>query len=107
LFAAGPGVETDTWSQAGLKRNMKLRFYNRLPFALGALSYFLYRYVIRGGFLDGREGLIYHGLQGGWYRFLVGAKVMELERTIAGCTDRAEALKRLAAATGLPLDQAA
>ncbi|MEW6454518.1 MAG: glycosyltransferase family 2 protein [Pseudomonadota bacterium] len=107
LFAAAPGVETDTWSQAGLKRNVKLRFYNRLPFALAALSYFLYRYVIRGGFLDGREGLIYHGLQGGWYRFLVGAKVIELERAIAGCNDRGEALKRLAAATGLTLERQA
>jgi hypothetical protein len=30
------------------------------------------------GFLDGKEGLIYHFLQGFWYRFLVDAKLYEL-----------------------------
>jgi len=31
---------------------------------------FLYRYVIRLGFLDGREGAAFHVLQGFWYRYL-------------------------------------
>jgi len=35
--------------------------------------------VIQLGFLDGRPGLIYHFLQAGWYRFLVGAKLREME----------------------------
>ncbi|MFO0285204.1 MAG: hypothetical protein ACK51C_02815, partial [Brevundimonas sp.] len=50
------------------------------------------------GFLDGREGLIYHGLQGGWYRFLVAAKIVELDRELAplpGAPERLAALERL------------
>src|SRR5262249_27886758 len=40
------------------KRWTKQNIYNRLPFCLGPLFYFLYRYFIQRGFLDGREGLI-------------------------------------------------
>jgi hypothetical protein len=29
--------------------------------------------------LDGKEGLIYHFLQGFWYRFLVDAKIIEIK----------------------------
>lgn len=67
----GPG-------QAGRKRWLKERVYARLPGGLRALAYFLYRYILRGGFLDGREGLAFHVLQGFWYRFLVDAKLAEV-----------------------------
>lgn len=90
--------------QAGIKRLVKERVYNRLPFWVGPLAYFIYRYVIRLGFLDGREGMIYHVLQGGWYRFLVGAKVMEFERALAGCRSNEERLARLAQLTELRFD---
>jgi len=45
-----------------------------------ALGYFFYRYILRLGFLDGREGLIFHFLQGCWYRFYVDAKIYEATR---------------------------
>jgi glycosyltransferase involved in cell wall biosynthesis len=64
--------------QASKKRWLKERVYNRLPGGLRALTYFLYRYFLRLGFLDGREGLIFHVLQGFWYRFLVDAKLAEV-----------------------------
>ena len=44
------------------------------------LFYFIYRYYIRLGFLDGKEGKIYHFLQAYWYRFLVDAKIYECEK---------------------------
>ena len=59
---------------------MKEKVYSRMPAGLRALGYFLYRYVIRAGFLDGRPGLAFHVLQGFWYRFLVDAKFHEVER---------------------------
>jgi hypothetical protein len=73
--------------QAAFKRFVKERIYNLLPLWLGPLGYFLYRYFIQLGFLDGRPGLIYHFLQGFWYRFLVGAKVRELDAALAGIAD--------------------
>jgi glycosyltransferase involved in cell wall biosynthesis len=51
--------------------------YYRLPLFARACAYFLYRYVIRLGFADGRSGLIYSVLQGFWFRFLVDAKIYE------------------------------
>jgi glycosyltransferase involved in cell wall biosynthesis len=66
--------------QAGLKRWLKEVVYARLPGGLRAFAYFLYRYVIRLGFLDGQEGTAFHFLQGFWYRYLVDAKLREVRR---------------------------
>ncbi len=40
--------------------------------------YVFYRYVLRLGFLDGKQGFIFHVLQGFWYRLLVDINVDEL-----------------------------
>ena len=69
--------------QAGVKRWLKEKVYARLPGGLRAFVYFLYRYGLRLGFLDGREGLAFHVLQGFWYRFLVDTKLAEVRAYIA------------------------
>lgn len=69
--------------QAKFKRFVKESVYNRLPYQLTALAYFLFRYLFRFGFLDGPQGLVYHFLQGFWYRFLVGVKTQELEDVVS------------------------
>jgi len=60
----------------------KKRHYYSLPPFLRAFLYFVYRYFIRLGFLDGKEGLIFHFLQGFWYRFLIDAKIYERKSDI-------------------------
>ena len=75
-------ASASTAKQARIKRFLKESIYNRLPFEISATLFFLYRYVLQLGFLDGRAGLIYHVLQGFWYRFLVGAKLRELEQAV-------------------------
>ena len=67
-------------SQAAVKRWIKESVYARLPGGFRAFAYFFYRYVIRLGFLDGQVGTAFHFLQGFWYRYLVDAKVAEVER---------------------------
>jgi glycosyltransferase involved in cell wall biosynthesis len=69
--------------QASIKRFVKQKVYNKMQLQFAPLAYFVYRYFFQLGFLDGKEGLIYHVLQGFWYRFLVGAKVVEFEAAIA------------------------
>jgi len=104
LFMRDEAFSSETVShQAGIKRWMKEHFYNRLPFWVGPFGYFIYRYIVQLGFLDGRQGLIYHFLQGFWYRFLVGAKVIELEEGIADCIDNGTRIVRLQQLTGLAL----
>lgn len=86
--------------QASIKRLIKEKIYNKMPFSVSALIYFLMRYFIQLGFLDGRPGLVYHFLQGYWYRFLVGAKAMELEKKISHLSDKQEILEELSRLTG-------
>ncbi|MBV6550766.1 glycosyltransferase family 2 protein [Acinetobacter soli] len=105
LFNQDKSLNSDSTSfQASFKRNIKEKIYNKLPFTLSALAYFIWRYIFQLGFLDGRSGLTYHFLQGYWYRFLVGAKIMELENAIEGMTDKREIIKKISNLTGHSLD---
>jgi glycosyltransferase involved in cell wall biosynthesis len=61
------------------KRWYKDNLYVRAPLFLRAFLYFGFRYFFQLGFLDGRPGLIWHFLQGCWYRFLVDAKITQIE----------------------------
>ncbi len=56
------------------------RVLSKTPPFLLPLMYFVYRYFIRLGFLDGKVGLMYYFLHDFWYPFLVAAKVEELRR---------------------------
>jgi len=62
------------------KRRFLRNFYNSFPLFVRPFLYFIYRYFFRFGFLDGKEGLIFHFLQGFWFRFLVDAKIYEIIR---------------------------
>jgi glycosyltransferase involved in cell wall biosynthesis len=62
------------------RRWLKYSVYLRFPALVRAFVYFAYRYVFRLGFLDGKEGLIFHFLQGCWYRFLIDAKLFEAQK---------------------------
>jgi len=58
------------------KRYLK-NWYARLPYFYRAWLLFIYRYVLRAGFLDGKEGLVFFFLQTLWFRFLIDAKLFE------------------------------
>lgn len=85
-FSKGEGIPARTVapsllsSQERRRRWFKVRLYARLPLFVRPLLYFLYRYILRLGFLDGKEGLVFHCLQGFWYRFLVDAKIYEARK---------------------------
>jgi glycosyltransferase involved in cell wall biosynthesis len=92
-----------TARQARIKRFLKEKVYNRVPFELSAVAYFLFRYVFQLGFLDGRKGFVYHILQGFWYRFLVGAKLRELEAAVKNASNEEERWSEIARLTRLQL----
>lgn len=60
-------------------RKKKLK-YIKLPLFWRAFGFFVLRYIFRGGFLDGKEGFLWHFLQGFWYRSLADAKVFEIKK---------------------------
>lgn len=65
-----------------IERKRYLRgLYNGAPLFVRPYALFFYRYVLRLGFLDGQEGLIFWTLQTFWFRFLIDAKLFEYRKS--------------------------
>lgn len=77
LHENGEVVNSGAHSMAVRRKKLK---YCRLPLFWRAFAFFAYRYIIRLGFLDGKEGFLWHFLQGFWYRSLADAKVFEIKK---------------------------
>jgi glycosyltransferase involved in cell wall biosynthesis len=56
---------------------LKMRWYS-LPLFVRPFLYFFYRYFLRLGFLDGKQGFVFHFLQAFWFRLLVDIKLEEM-----------------------------
>jgi hypothetical protein len=69
-------------SSIGLKRWIKENIYAKLPGGARSLGYFVWRYVLMLGFLDGARGTQFHFFQALWYRYMVDCKVAEVKRYI-------------------------
>lgn len=67
-------------AQSQRTRWLRANVWNRLPPLARPFAYFLYRYVLTGGFLDGRSAFTYHFLQALWFHMLVDIKYLELKR---------------------------
>jgi glycosyltransferase involved in cell wall biosynthesis len=92
-FASELAAEEIKRNQGGLEYLAKTRFFgdpdqrilwlktrwNSLPLYLRPFLLFVYRYFLRLGFLDGKEGFIFHFLQSLWFRLLVDIRREELE----------------------------
>ncbi|MBR5464909.1 MAG: glycosyltransferase family 2 protein [Alistipes sp.] len=75
--------------QAHQKRMLKHK-YAMKPLFWRSFAYFCYRYFFKLGFLEGKEGFLWHFLQGWWYRTLVDAKIFEIKKA---CGDDKEKIK--------------
>jgi glycosyltransferase involved in cell wall biosynthesis len=60
------------------RRWLKNNLFQKTPLFLRAILYFLYRYFIRFGFLDGKTGLTFYFMQSFWFRFLIDANLLEI-----------------------------
>ena len=65
--------------QAEGKRRKKHQ-YAKQPLFWRSFAYFVFRYFFKLGFLEGKEGFLWHFLQGWWYRTLVDAKIYEIKK---------------------------
>lgn len=77
-------------ADAASKRQKKLK-YARMPLFWRSFVYFLYRYFLKLGFLEGKEGFLWHFLQGWWYRTLVDAKIYEIKKYAGNDVERIKA----------------
>jgi hypothetical protein len=67
-------------TQSERKRWLRERVWNRLPPLVRPFGYFGYRYIVRGGALDGMAGFTYHTLQGLWFPLLIDVKYLQMKR---------------------------
>ena len=74
-------IEEGESEELGSRNSQKTSYY-RLPRFFRAFLYFFMRYVVFLGFLDGRRGFIWLMLQAYWYRFLVDAKMYEMDKRL-------------------------
>ena len=72
-------IQNFEFSQFYFKRFIKNNIYLRLPVGLRSLIFFVYRYFLMLGFLDGPRGFAFHFLQCFWYRYLVDIKLQRIE----------------------------
>jgi hypothetical protein len=80
LTGASKASEPSLLSEDALaKRKRKLK-YAKKPLFWRAFFYFCYRYFFKLGFLEGKEGFMWHFFQGWWYRSLVDAKIWEIKK---------------------------
>lgn len=61
------------------KRELKNK-YAKQPLFWRSFAYFCYRYFFKIGFLEGKEGFLWHFMQGWWYRTMVDAKIYEIKK---------------------------
>ena len=75
------GADTSLHSDITISqtRRKKFGFYYRFPMFFRSWLIFIYYYFFHLGFLDGKEGFVYHYMYHRWYRTLVDAKILEHE----------------------------
>ncbi len=77
-------------SQAERKRWLRRNVWERMPPFVRPWLYFAYRYLLRGGFLDGKEAFVFHFLQALWFPLLIDAFWLErrMEKVVARAKER-------------------
>ena len=65
-------------TQAQRKRWLRYKIWNKLPLLLRPWCIFFYRYIILGGFIEGRASFIFHFLSALWFYMLIDIKYIEM-----------------------------
>jgi glycosyltransferase involved in cell wall biosynthesis len=71
------GTAGNRFLESEARIGVREKWWSRLPLFVRALLHFIYRYVLRLMFLDGKPGLIYCVIHSFWYYFMIDAKIHE------------------------------
>jgi glycosyltransferase involved in cell wall biosynthesis len=77
----GARIRPRFWGNPVERKRFLRGLYNDAPLFVRPFGLFFYRYFLRLGFLDGREGFIFWTLQTFWFRFLIDAKLFEQRKS--------------------------
>lgn len=79
-YKNGSASDINTDEAIRKQRQKKYGLFYRAPRFLRSYLWFIYNYIFRLGFLDGREGFVFCFLECYWYRVLVDAEIFEYEK---------------------------
>jgi glycosyltransferase involved in cell wall biosynthesis len=65
------------WGSPDQRKAWLKRLWWKLPRYIRPFLYFTYRMTFQLGFLDGKTGILFHFLQGFWFRLIVDVKIEE------------------------------
>ncbi len=74
--------EDESLGKEAEKKHKKKNKYNSLPLFWRSFAYFIFRYVLKGGFIDGKEGFVFAFIQGWWFRTMVDVKILEAYKSL-------------------------
>jgi glycosyltransferase involved in cell wall biosynthesis len=71
-------IKPHFWGSPDERTALLKQLWWQLPRYVRPILYFIYRIIFKLGFLDGRTGIIFHFMQGFWFRLVVDIKIDEL-----------------------------
>lgn len=71
-------IQPNFWGSPDERTARLKQMWWRLPRYTRPMLYFIYRVIFQLGVLDGRTGVIFHFLQGYWFRLIVDVKIDEI-----------------------------
>lgn len=77
-LARAQTVKPDFWGSPDERTAWRKQLWWKLPRYVRPLLYFTQRMIFQLGILDGRTGIIFHFLQGFWFRLIVDIKIDEI-----------------------------
>ena len=72
-------IREEKMDEAIMRKGVLWKIWDKVPLLLRPFLMFFYIYFIKLGFLDGKEGLIYHLHHAFWYELLIYTKIKEIE----------------------------
>jgi exosortase/archaeosortase family protein len=70
-------IKPELWGDPNARNAWLKQLWWKLPRYIRPFLYFSYRMLIQKGILDGRKGILFHFLQGFWFRLIVDVKIEE------------------------------
>lgn len=89
---SGHTTDDSAFTNQAKEKRKKKESYSKKPLFWRSFAYFIYRYFLKGGWRDGKEGFLFAFIQGWWYRTLVDAKIFEIKKK---CGNSPELIKDL------------
>lgn len=74
--------EDESLGKSAEEKHKKKNKYNSLPLFWRSFAYFVFRYIFKCGFLDGKEGFVFAFIQGWWFRTMVDVKILEAHKSL-------------------------